>query len=759
MDAAEASAGTVPVSRRQFLQIAAATFGAAGAGCSTRTTPTETGLRTVNTTCDVCFWKCGVVATVRDGKLWKLEGNPLDPLSRGRLCPRGTAGIGMLEDPHRLRTPLIRTGKRGAEQFKAVSWDEALDHIAEKLKKLAAEHGTETIAFFKHGIGAYYVEHAFKAFGTPNVAAPSFAQCRGPRDVGFNLTFGTNPGTPENTDIARAKTLVLIGTHLGENMHNSQVQEFADFLRAGGALIVADPRFSVAASKARFYLPVKPGTDIALLLAWMNVIVREGLHDREYVGEHGHGFDKFAAAIADKTPEQAAPETDIEARLIRETARAMAMTRPATLIHPGRRSTWHGDDAQRGRDVALLNALMGNWGREGGFYMPSCIGLEDYPGTPKYPKSARGKADNKNEAGNKRWPFADQTVSTGLREATVTGVPYPIKAWVVDATNLLQAIAGRARTLEAINTLDFLLVIDTVPSEIAGYADVVLPEAMYLERHDTLNDDCLRMSFLALRQPVLDPPHEQKPGWWIGKELGRRLGLEAFFPWNDLEECLKVRVTNGGFDWMELKTKGILIGPQAPLYVDQGAEVSYDTPSGKVEFWSQQLADKGFDPVPRYTPPAAGPEGAYRLITGRAPMHTFSRTVGNPRLAQLMPENTMWVNAGEARRLGVANGQRVRLRNQDGVVSDPVAVQVTERIRPECVYMVHRFGSESRAWKGAYRKGASTAQLTTRVKVDPLMGSTSIHGNFVTLLPAMGGTGAGLPQQAAGQRSTERARG
>jgi thiosulfate reductase/polysulfide reductase chain A len=721
------------VSRRRFLKISSATFLAGALPACSRRQPEGTGVRKVATTCDVCFWKCGVIATVRDGRIWKLEGNPIDPLSRGRLCTRGTAGMGMVEDPSRLKSPLIRTGARGAEQWRVASWEEALDFAAEKLRKLAAAHGPETVAFFKHGIGAYYVEHALRAFGTPNVAAPSFAQCRGPRDVGFNLTFGTNPGTPENTDIAHAKTLVLIGTHLGENMHNTQVQEFADFLRAQGNLIVVDPRFSTAASKARHWLPVKPGTDIALLLAWMNVIVREGLYDRAFVAEHGAGFERFAATIAESTPEWAAQQTGVDAALIRRTAREMAATRPATLIHPGRRSTWNGDDAQRGRAVALLNALMGNWGRPGGFYVPSYIGLDEYPGMPAYPKSARGKADNRTAAGTKRWPFADQTVTTGLREATISGEPYPVKAWVVDATNLLQAMPGLQRTLEAINALDFLMVIDTVPSEIAGYADVVLPEAVYLERWDTLNDDCLRMSFLALRQPVVEPPDQQKPGWWIGRELGRRLGVEAFFPWKDIEECLRVRVTQGGFDFDQLKSKGILTGPPKPLYIDDGAEVSYDTPSGKVEFWSQQLADKGFDPVPKFTPPESGPPGSYRLISGRAPMHTFSRTIGNPRLSQLMPENAVWVNSAEARRLGLATGDRVRLRNQDGVVSDPVVVQATERIRPECVYMVHGFGSTSKAWKLAYRKGASTAQLATRYKVDPLMGGTSIHSNFVTL--------------------------
>ena len=720
------------ISRRRFLQISAATFGAVAvpqASLAGRAAGDASGIRTVATTCDVCFWKCGAIATVRDGKLWKVEGNPLDPLSRGRLCTRGTGGVGAHYDPDRLRAPLIRVGARGEEQWKAVTWGEALDFAAGRMKQIAAAHGPESIAMFKHGIGAYFVEHALKAFGTPNVAAPSFAQCRGPRDVGFNLTFGTNPGTPENTDIANARCLVLIGTHIGENLHNSQVQEFADAVRAGATIIVADPRFSTAASKAKYWLPVKPGTDTALLLAWMNVIVKERLYDRKFVAAHGAGFQQFAKAIAASTPEWAAAETGVAADLIRTSAREMAKHRPATLLHPGRRSAWYGDDVQRARAMALVNALMGNWGRKGGFYVPSYIELEEYPGIPAYPKPARGKADNP----GKKWPFADQTVTTGLREATITGKPYPLKAWVVDGTNLLQAMPDRARTVKAIEALELLVVVDTVPSEIAGYADVVLPEAAYLERYDTINDDCLRVPFLALRQPVVEPPHDQKPGWWIGRELGRRLGVEKYFPWKDIEQYLMTRIEKGGFDWQEIKAKGVLLGKKQPIYIDEGAEVTYDTPSGKVEFWSKQLAAKGFDPVPTYTRPEAAPVGAYRLITGRAPAHTFSRTVGNPRLAELMPENEVWIHAAEAAKLGLESGMRVRLRNQDGVLSNTVRVNATERIRPECVYLVHGFGSESKAWRGAYRKGASTAQLATRYKVDPLMGGTSIHSNFVTL--------------------------
>jgi len=255
------------------------------------------GVHTVPTYCDICFWKCNAVAHVRDGQLWKIVGNPDDPLCQGRLCPRGTGGVGAHFDPDRLRAPLMRRKERGEEKWVEVTWDEALGYIAERMQTIKAKYGPEAVAMYSHGIGGTFLKHTLRAYGITNSAAPSFAQCRGPRDVGFNLTYGEEVGSPERTDIRNARCLVLIGSHLGENMHNTQVQEFAEANGNGATIIVADPRFSIAASKAKHYLPVKPGTDLALLLAWMNVLVTEGLYDTDYVTKHGYGFDYFKAEL------------------------------------------------------------------------------------------------------------------------------------------------------------------------------------------------------------------------------------------------------------------------------------------------------------------------------------------------------------------------------------------------------------------------------------------------------------------------------
>lgn len=725
------------LSRRRFLKISAASvFAAAAAGrvtsaLATSTAPARTGTRRIPTFCDICFWKCNAIATVRDGRLWKIEGNPADPLSRGRLCPRGTGGLGASTDPDRLRTPLIRTRERGAEEWKEVTWDEALDYIATRMKKIAADHGPESMALFSHGIGGTFVKHTLKAFGTPNIAAPSFAQCRGPRDVGFNLTFGEEVGSPERTDIANTDCLVLVGSHLGENMHNTQVQEFAEAVGRGATVIVVDPRFSVAASKAKHWLPIRPGTDLALLLAWMHVIVTEKLYDADYVAKYGFGFEPFAASLASYTPEWAYPETGIDAETIRVTAREMARHRPAALVHPGRHVNWNGDDAQRSRAIALLNALLGSWGRKGGFYTPVSMDVPAYD-YPPYPKPARPKVDNP----GKKYPFASEALTTGIRDATLTGQPYPIKGWMVYATNLIQALPNQADTIRAIQQLDLLVVIDVIPSEIAGWADVVLPESTYLERHDELNVELFREPFVALRQPVVDSPHDQKPNWWIAKKLAGKLGLGAFYPWQNIEEYLDTRLKGAGLNLADLKRDGLVRGPRQPIYFDEGVPAEFSTPSGKIEFYSQQLAAAGFDPVPRYTPPEAGPPGAFRLLYGRAPMHSFSRTHTNRLLSDLMSENAVWLNAVAARRLGLKTGDYVRLRNQDGVVSNRVRLKATERIHPDCVYMVHGFGHTARGLRHTFGKGASDAQLVTRYKTDPLMGGTAMNVNFVTLEPA-----------------------
>jgi thiosulfate reductase/polysulfide reductase chain A len=729
------------VTRRQFIKIGAATAGAATVGSGLVTNwwgldnprvsdPGTEGDRIVPTFCELCFWKCGVLAHVRDGRVTKLVGNPEDPLSGGRLCPRGTGGTGLLYDPDRLKKPMIRRDKRGEQVFEEVSWDAALDEVAANMQKIKDKYGPEAFAMYNHGYGSSWFTHLLKAYGSASIAAPSYAQCRGPREVAFQLTFGRPVGSPEITDMANSRVVALIGSHLGENMHNTQVQEMATALDRGAQLIVVDPRFSTAAGKARYWLPIKPGTDTALMLAWMHVIVAEGLYDRDYIEKYAHGFDRLVTHLKDKTPEWAWTITGIPSAQIVETARALAGGRPNALVHPGRRVVWYGDDTQRIRAIAILNALLGSWGRRGGFFMPAKFALPEFPFTA-YGHEPKAPPDMPK---NSVYPLAGEVLASGLCMASIPGMAdYDIKGWLVYGTNLIQALPAPEETRKAIQALDFIAAIDVLPAEITGWADVVLPEATYLERCDELNNPGWKVPFVSVRQPVVEPMYDSKPGWWIAKELAHRLGLADFFPWKDSVEYAMYRVKKAGLDCDELRIKGVIRGPEVPIYIEDGIEPAFDTPSGKIELFSDRLDEAGLGGLPDYTPVDEPPPGHYRLLTGRSPVHTFGRTTNNRFLGEIEAENELWVNGDLCIELGLKHGDKVVAVNQDEVRSQPISLKATQRIRKDCVYMVHGFGHDAKGLKFARNRGADDSRLISRYKVDPIMGGTGMNVNFVRI--------------------------
>ncbi len=698
--------------------------------------PGTDGDHVVPSFCELCFWKCGILAHVKDGRVTKIRGNPKDPLSQGHLCPRGAGGTGLLYDPDRLKRPMIRRGERGSQTFEEVSWDAALNEVASNFERIKARYGAGALALFTHGYGGNWMKHLFRAYGSGNISEPSFAQCRGPREVGFDLTFGSGIFSPEPTDMPHSRCIVLIGSHLGENMHNTQVQDFAAAIRNGADIITVDPRFSVAASKSRYWLPIKPGTDIALLLAWMHVIVTEQLYDRRYLEQYATGLDRLATHVAPYTPEWAYPRTGIEPSVIRETAHVMAGARPATLIHPGRHVTWYGDDTQRSRAIAMLNALLGSWGRRGGFYMPAQLSLPPFP-YPGYREHA--KAPDRVNAAD--YPLADEMLTQGVCEASILDPrgQSSVKAWMVNGTNLLTSLPQPAKTLEAIQDLEFLVTVDVLPAEMVGWADVVLPEATYLERCDELLTPPFREPYVAVRQPVIEPMYDSKPGWWIARELATRVGIADFFPWQDSMEYARARLHAAGLDCNVLRRDGVIVGDRQPIYFDEGAPAEFPTPSGKIELYSDRLASLGFDPMPTWRDGELEepPPGFYRMLSGRAPVHTFGRTVNNRLLSEVFDENAVWVNAAVAATWGLRDGERIYLKNQDGVRSTFSApVKVTQRIHPEAVYLVHGYGRKPRGLSFARGRGIDDNELVTRVKVDPIMGGTGMSVNFVTFVRA-----------------------
>ncbi len=688
------------------------------------------------TYCEVCFWKCAAWAYVdKEGRIRKIVGNKNDPHSNGRLCPRGTGGIGMYEDEDRLKTPLIReTGKDGSQKFREATWDEALDLVAKKMKEVKEKYGPEAFGLFNHGNPGAHLEHLLRAYGSETNAEPAFANCRGPRSAAYYSTFGAFIGSPENTDIRDTRCLVLIGSHIGENMHNSQVQEMSAAIDNKATIITVDPRLSTAAGHSTFWLPIKPATDIALLMAWIHVLIYDDLYQKKFVDQYTFGFDQLKDHVKNMTPEWAYGITGIEPDVIRKTARAMAGAAPAVVIHPGRHTVWYGDDTQRERAMAILTALLGAWGKRGSLYLPEAVKLPQFP-QPEYPEPEWTWKDL-NEG---KYPLAFMGITTELLNASVPRLNYKhqIKAWLVGGTNLPVSLPDKKLFKEAADAVEFIAVMDTMPMEITGYADVILPEATYLERYDFLRAAQNRTPNVALRMPAAEPRYNSKPAWWITKQIGERLGLHEYFNYNDYSEVIDWQLKQLGSSLDELKKTGIKSFPRksGPPYLGENEDFTFNTNTGKVELYSSELANAGFDPIPVYTPHPEPPQNFYRLIYGRAPMHTFSRTTNNHNLWDLMSENSVWVNPRVANIWGLKNGQKVWLKNQDdAVTSFPVAVRVTERIRWDSVYMVHGFGQTNKKLSRAFGHGASDEEMITRIAVDPIMGGAGMRGNFVTFL-------------------------
>jgi len=354
---------------------------------------------------------------------------------------------------------------------------------------------------------------------------------------------------------------------------------------------------------------------------------------------------------------------------------------------------------------------------------------------PEYPEPAWKAKDL-----NVNLPFANQGVTNEVIKASIPGedTTHQVKAWMVAGTNLTQSVPTENNMMmKAIKALEFLVVIDIYPVEIAGYADVVLPECSYLERYDDLRNSEFRTPSIALRMPAAEPRWESKPGWWIGKQIGLKLGLGEYYKFNDYTEVLDWQLKQVGTSFEEMKHIGVKNLPRTsgPLYIEDGAEHIFKTDSGKIELYSQKLKDLGLDPMPVYTAHEQPPKDYFRLNYGRAPMHTFSKTVNSPNLNDLRSENTLWVNPKVGKIWNLKSGQPVWLKNQDDVVSSfPIKVRLTECIRWDSVYMVHGFGQNNPEMKRSYGKGINDTEMITKVMVDPLMGGTGMRGNFVTIL-------------------------
>jgi len=680
--------------------------------------------------CGMCFWRCQLVGKVREGKLVKLEGNPKSIDNGASICARGNAGIKLLYDPDRLKYPLKNIGKRGAPVWKRISWEEALDECAKKLKAVVDQYEPQGLAIFPHGSSAKYPMNFFEnVVGTPNNSEASFFQCRGSRDIAYIYTLGTMAG--EEVDMPNAKAIFMLGTHLGENVHVSHLKRYLKGLENGAKLVVVDPRFSASAAKADIWVQIKPGTDTAFVLAIMNYLVQEKKFDEDYVDNNGYGFDEFVEGISHATLSWAAKICDVPEQQIKQVADLLAENAPNVSIHPGRHTSWNGNDFQRERSLACLTGLLGAIGVPGGFVRPK---------NPKVGKSGWPRGEHNDEHALHRlagvYPFSPPGTPTDLiRNAAVSGKPYPIKGLIVWGQNPMQAVPDQALTIKMIEQMDFVMVCDVMPTDITMYADILLPETSYLERYDYVKKGMQwdyskpPQQYISARVPMVSPvtaDHERKDSVWITNELAKRMGYGEHIPVESAEEMVDEILAGASLSLKQLqREQGIHIQPGVDPY-----EVEYD-----VYFYNENIADEGFPGVPTYVPIPEPPKGFARLVYGRLPVHSFNRTQNNAWLHNESPINPIWINDESASKMGLKEGDEVKLVNHSGVESTSSSViKVTPGIRKDTVYTAHGYGSRNPQLSVAAGAGLDDTSVITTLAVDPETGTHGMRNDFVRIL-------------------------
>ena len=681
--------------------------------------------------CEMCFWRCQLVGKVRDGRLVKLEGNPKSIDNGVSLCARGNAGVAYLYDPDRLKYPLKNVGKRGAPKWQRISWEEALDTCGSKLKAVVDTYGAKGIAMFPHGSTATYpMSFLENTVGTHNVSEASFFQCRGIRDTAYIATIDTPPN--EDVDMANAKVMFFIGCHLGENIHVSHLKRYLKGLENGAKLIVVDPRYSAAAAKSHIWVPIRPGTDTAFLLAIMNYLIQNEKYAADFVEEHGEGFEEMAEGIKEWTLEKAAAECDIPAAQIKEVADLLAANMPHVSIHPGRHVTWYGTDFQRQRALACLTGLLGAFGVKGAFVPPKGPKI----GKVGWPKKEGEHEGNLREMADVHHYSPPGTPTELIRDAAITGKPYPIKGCVIWGQNPMQTMPAQAKTIKMLEQMDFVLCVDVMPTDITMYADILLPDTSYLERYDMIKTGTQwnfadeHQQYIAPRMPLVAPGFERKESIYITNEIAKRMGYGDKIPVQTQEELIDKMLAGANLTLAQIKAEG-------GIHIQPGKDPYGVSEDLVVQFKNDELEENGYPAIPTYIPVERPPQGFQRLIYGRSPVHTFNRTQNNAWLMAAQSENPVWVNDKLAARLGLKEGDRVSLTNQDGIKSrTTTTVKVTPGIREDCVYMHHGFGSMNPELTVGCNKGVDDQSLITKIAVDPETGAHGMRNNFVKLVKA-----------------------
>jgi thiosulfate reductase/polysulfide reductase chain A len=718
-------------SRRDFLKLSGASIGALAVGALLPAPAAEAARRAgllnaagdgiIPTMCEMCVWRCGVFAKVKDGRVVKLEGNPAHPHSKGKLCARGQAGLMNTYDPDRVLTPLVRVGNRGEGKFRQASWDEALDIVARNMLDIKQKYGPEAMVFSStHNLSQTQFENLLYAFGSPNYGTQR-SLCFNAMVTAFQLTYGVEEPSRNYDSV---DFILMVGRNMMEAISTSETSELSHAIDRGAKLVYLDPRFTKTAAKAAEWIPIRPGTDAAFLLAMIGVIVTNELADCEFVKQYVVGCDSIQEEMGKYTPAWAEGITGVPAQTIERIAREYAAAGKNALAHPGWRTSNFINSFQAERAIATLNALSGNVLTPGGCLAaddPNASGINlGTPPQPAYPRTSAMRLDGV------PWKYPLVPLKLGvfqeLRDSIVSGQPYQAHGWFISRQNPVLSLPDRQKTLAAFDKMDFIVTVDIIMNDTAWFSDVVLPETSYLERYDPL----LPVSGkIYIRQPVIEPQGEAKSALWIYKQLGERLGLGDYFQYTDEEDYIRQQLAPLGLDFEALRQKGYATPTGDP---GNNSQIVFNTPSGKIEVYSETLGKAGFSPWPTWEEPPYPQAGEFYLLTGKVGQHSQFATQNNRLLHKYQDEPRLWINPISASKVGLKDNDTVEVQSKVGSLRIPLLV--TQAIRPDCVYMTPGYGHLSMGLTEAYGEGACDSDLHVTY-TDPISGGQALSQTFV----------------------------
>jgi anaerobic selenocysteine-containing dehydrogenase len=630
----------------------------------------------VNTACGLCSIGCGIIAHVENGCVIKVEGDKDNPLNQGELCPRGLALLEYLYHPDRLKHPIKRLGQRGEGKWQTITWDEALDTVANGLAKARDKYGPESVAFirgaFKGGYQGEYIARFANVFGSPN-STDMENVCFVPRINASRLTYGFY-AIPD-LDHPPA-CIVLWGKNPAKTLHHV----YRRMMRAieGGAKLVVISSTKIEDVEGEYlWLKLRPGSDLALALGMMHVIINDNLNDSDFVDTWTVGFDELRSHVQDYPPEKVADITWVPADMVRQAARLYATSKPACIQWGN--AIDHGINSfQTSRALCLLRAITNNLEVPGGD-----VQWSPPPLLPRRSEPIRLSENLPAEMNQRRLtdednplPAASFAIPQVIIHAMQSGDPYPVRAAYIQGCNPLLTYPNAQHVYDALISLDFLAVADIFLTPTAALADIVLPAATRLEFDGIMVPPY--SSAVALAQQKVAHIGECRSDYEILRDLARKLGLGDYF-WDTEEQCLDFILAPAGISFEEFRKVGVLKGNKHyRAYLSKG----FSTPSGKVEIYSQQLKDWGFDPLPIYyehpetseTSPELGNE--YPLVFTSRKLgcyrHTDNRQISSLRGSH--PEPVACINPETAKKSGIADGDRIFIVTKRGRIRQRAAL-------------------------------------------------------------------------------------